>query len=308
MNEVIHTVNLTKHFGKVRAVEDITLSVEKGEIYGFIGLNGAGKTTTIRMLLGMIRPTSGTSYLKGEKIDGGNYKIWNQVGYMVEIPYSYPELTVRENLNIISKLRGISDSKSVDRVIHQLHLESYIRVKAGHLSLGNAQRLGLAKALLHQPEILILDEPANGLDPAGIVEIRHLLQDLARNQGVTIFISSHILEEMAKLASRIGIIHYGRLIQEVDASQLEVLRHKRLLLNARSQDEAITVLSGSGYKVELNENAVMQIADQRAIEHPDEIARLLVAADCPPTRLQVEEEDLESYFLRTLEETGGNAK
>jgi ABC-2 type transport system ATP-binding protein len=120
MNDVINTIDLTKHYGKVQAVEKISLSVHKGEIYGFIGLNGAGKTTTIRMLLGMIRPTSGSSYLKGEKIDGGNYRIWNEVGYMVEIPYSYPELTVRENLGIVSKLRGISTNENVDHIISQL--------------------------------------------------------------------------------------------------------------------------------------------------------------------------------------------
>ena len=263
MNEVIHTVDLTKHYGKVQAVEKISLSVGKGEIYGFIGLNGAGKTTTIRMLLGMIRPTSGASYLNGEKIDGGNYRIWNQVGYIVEIPYSYPELTVRENLGIVCKLRGVSTNKNVDHIISQLQLDSYADVRAEHLSLGNAQRLGLAKALLHRPSILILDEPANGLDPAGIVEIRELLQNLAHNHGVTIFISSHILGEMAKITSRIGIIHEGHLIQEVDTNQLELLLRKRLLLNARDKTAAITALSQAGYKVGLNQEGIMEILDRK---------------------------------------------
>ena len=307
MNEVIHTVDLTKHYGKVKAVENISLSVGQGEIYGFIGLNGAGKTTTIRMLLGMIRPTSGASYLNGEKIDGGNYRIWNQVGYIVEIPYSYPELTVRENLAIVSKLRGILTNQNVDQIISQLQLNSYADVRAEHLSLGNAQRLGLAKALLHRPAILILDEPANGLDPAGIVEIRELLQNLAHNHGVTVFISSHILGEMAKTTSRIGIIHEGCLLQEVDANQLELLLRKRLLINTLDKTAAMAVLFQSGYKVGVNQEGIMEILDQRAINHPEEIARLLVEADCPPTQLTVAEEDLESYFLRTIEEKGGYA-
>ncbi len=306
MNEVIHTVNLTKHYGKVKAAEQISLSVNKGEIYGFIGLNGAGKTTTIRMLLGMIRPTSGAAYLKGEKISGGNHHVWAKVGYLVEIPYAYPELTVRQNLSMISKLRGISDKQAVLRIISQLHLDSYADVKAGHLSLGNAQRLGLAKALLHQPSILILDEPANGLDPAGIVEIRTLLQDLAANSGVTIFISSHILGEMAKLASRLGIIHNGYLLQEVDASQLEVLLCKRLLLKTTDRERAVSILKEAGYRAGIDGEGVMEIHDAEAIKHPEAIARLLVHADCPPTQLKVEEEDLESYFLRVIKETGGN--
>jgi len=193
--EVIRTHNLSKHYGKVKAVDGISLNVRKGEIYGFLGLNGAGKTTTIRMLLGMIHPTTGESYLNGEKVNARMHNLWNHVGYLVEIPYSYPQLTVRENLEIVRRLRFLPDSRAVDSVIEKLQLGPYHNRKAKNLSLGNAQRLGLAKALIHNPDILILDEPANGLDPAGIVEIRELLRDLAFNKGVTIFISSHILGE-----------------------------------------------------------------------------------------------------------------
>lgn len=308
MKEVINTVDLTKHYGELKAVEKLSLSVRKGEIYGFIGLNGAGKTTTIRMLLGMIRPTSGDAFLNGEKIDGGNYSIWNQVGYLVEIPYSYPELTVRENLRIVCKLRGIPVKKSVEDIIRLLQLEAYADVRAGHLSLGNAQRLGLAKALLHRPAILILDEPTNGLDPAGIVEIRELLQNLAHNHGVTIFISSHILGEMARITSRIGIIHRGCLIQEEDTNRLELFLRKRLLLDTVDNAAAISILSQAGFKASVNPEGSMEIMDQRSISHPEEIAGLLVHANCPPTKLIVMEEDLETYFLRAIEEKGGNAQ
>src|SRR5512138_2994086 len=154
MNEMIQTNWLTKHYGKVHAVEEVSLAVRKGEIYGFLGLNGAGKTTTIRMLLGMIRPTSGTAYLKGKKVDSSSHQLWNQVGYLVEIPYAYPELTVRENLEMFRRLRLITDPGTVDSVIEQLQLGPYGDRLAKNLSLGNAQRLGLAKALLHHPEIL----------------------------------------------------------------------------------------------------------------------------------------------------------
>ena len=153
--DIIRTENISKHYEDVRAVSDMSLSVRKGEIYGFLGLNGAGKTTTIRMLLGMIRPTSGAAYINDKKISAGNTELWKHVGSLVEIPYSYPELTVRENLEIFRRLRFLPDKKAVDQIIDKLQLGAYADRKAKNLSLGNNQRLGLAKALIHNPEILI---------------------------------------------------------------------------------------------------------------------------------------------------------
>jgi ABC-2 type transport system ATP-binding protein len=308
MSDVIKTSQLTKYYGGVHAVDGISLSVGKGEIYGFLGLNGAGKTTTIRMLLGMIRPTAGVSFLDGRRVDAGNYRLWEQVGYLVEIPYSYPELTVRENLEITRRLHYIADPRSVEVVIEKLQLGSYAERKTKNLSLGNAQRLGLAKALLHHPKILILDEPANGLDPAGMVEVRELLRDLALNHGVTIFISSHILGEISKFATRIGIIHQGRLIQEVDTNQLDHLCQKRLLVKAHDLESVRLKLMKDGYAVNMFGKEILEITSVPAINHPEEIATLLVRAGLPPTLLQVEEEDLESYFLRTIGMNGGEVK
>ena len=151
------------------------------------------------MLLGMIRPTSGEAYLYSQKASPKNHSLWNRVGYLVEIPYSYPDLTVRENLEMMRRLRSISDPRCVDSIIDRLRLGEYAERPARNLSLGNAQRLGLAKALIHNPEMLILDEPANGLDPEGIVEVREMLKDLAAGKGVTIFISSHILGEISQV-------------------------------------------------------------------------------------------------------------
>jgi ABC-2 type transport system ATP-binding protein len=307
MAAVIETRNLTKHYGKVHAVEDVSICIYKGEIYGFLGLNGAGKTTTIRMLLGMIRPTAGESYIKGEKIDAGRQKLWNSVGYLVEIPYSYPGLTVRENLEIFRRLRCIDDPSSVDIVIKKLKLGLYKNRLAKHLSLGNAQRLGLAKALLHNPEILILDEPANGLDPAGIVEIRQMLLDLAKNQGVTIFISSHILDEISRFATRIGIIHEGTLIRETDFSQLDRLRQRTLHIGTRNNDSARLVLEKHGYRVSLRKEGLLEVAGKDPVCSPEKINLLLVHEGNPPVMLKVEEEDLESYFLRVIKEKGGMA-
>lgn len=301
MDEVIRTDNLSKHFGRVKAAENISLNVRKGEIYGFLGLNGAGKTTTIRMLLGMIRPTSGESYLKGERVNAGSHNLWNSVGYLVEIPYSYPELTVRENLEIFRRLRFLPDSSAVDSVIEKLRLGPYQDRKAKNLSLGNAQRLGLAKAIIHNPDILILDEPANGLDPAGIVEIRELLHDLAFNKGVTIFISSHILVEISRIATRIGIIHEGRLIQELDTEQMHQLRKRSLLISVEDENGAISILEKEGFKITVTRERFLELTGKNAILHPEKVNSLLVNAGYPPTMLKVEEEDLESYFLRIIE-------
>ena len=305
MEDVIRTENLTKHFGNVHAVESVSLKVGKGEIYGFLGLNGAGKTTTIRMLLGMIRPTEGSAFLFGKRVSADSCGLWERVGYLVETPHSYPELTVWENLEIIRRLRRIPDKKSVEAVINKLRLTSYRKRKTKYLSLGNSQRLGLAKALFHNPDILILDEPANGLDPAGIVEIRELFRDITSNHGVTIFISSHILGEISKFATRIGIIHEGRLIQELNAEQLACLLDKRLIVNARDKESVRLKLINDGYSVNLSKDGNLEVTDEEAMNHPEKIASILVHAGLPPILLKVEEEDLESYFLRIIE---GNVK
>lgn len=305
MDYIIRTENLSKHYGYVHAVSDMSLNVKKGEIYGFLGLNGAGKTTTIRLLLGIVRPTSGFAFIKGKRVYADNIELWKNVGSLVEIPYSYPDLTVRENLEIIRRLRFISEKNSIDKVIDKLQLGSYANRKAKNLSFGNAQRLGLAKALIHNPDILILDEPTNGLDPAGIYEIREMLSGLAANNGVTIFISSHILGEISRFATRIGIIHQGNLIQEIDTRQLDKLCRKRLLINANDAKAACSILIQNGYTVCQTKDEIIEIKDDEAIRKPDVIATIMVNAGCPPTLLQVEEEDLESYFLRTIEMNGG---
>ena len=299
MEETIKTEGLSKQYRDVEAVSDLSISVRKGEIYGFLGLNGAGKTTTIRMLLGTIRPGAGKAYINGKRIHTGNGDLWTNTGHMVEIPYAYPNLTVRENLDIVRRLRSLPVS-SIDDVIGLLRLTPYAHRKAKNLSLGNAQRLGLAKALIHHPSILILDEPANGLDPAGIYEIRELLIELARKQGATIFVSSHILGEVSKFASRIGIIHEGKLLQELDAGQLAALCNKRLLVGAANHEKAIGILRSHGLNVTEKAGHVMECSDEEVIRHPENVATWLVNAGCPPVLLQVKEEELEQYFLRII--------
>lgn len=296
----IETSDLGKCYGQVTAVEHLSLRVNPGEIYAFLGLNGAGKTTTIRMLLGMVRPTAGCAQVLGVRVRPGSREPWAQVGYLVESARNYPELTVRENLEIARRLHPGTPTAAVSRVIDQLGLGVYAERRAGTLSLGNIQRLGLARALLHAPSLLLLDEPANGLDPAGIVEIRELLLDLTRRQGVTVFMSSHMLAEVSRLAQRIGIIHKGRLIQELNVEDLERSRLKRLRVRVRQPQAAAVVLSAAGCPVDLLPDGELQLSAPKDIEAPEAIATLLVKAGAPPVQLLVEEEDLEHYFLRLV--------
>jgi ABC-2 type transport system ATP-binding protein len=305
MGMAIETQELSKRYGDVLAVDRLSLRVAPGEIYAFLGLNGAGKTTTLRMLLGMIKPTSGTAHVLGTRVRLGSREPWASVGYLVEMPHSYPELTVYENLEIARRLHPGTPPKAIDGIIERLALTPYARRRAGNLSLGNAQRLGLAKALLHKPELLLLDEPANGLDPAGIVEIRELLLTLTHEQGVTVFMASHILGEVARLAKRIGIIHQGRLIQELDVAELERNRRRRLVLRARDVEAARAALGAAGHLAGVTSDGALELRDAAAIERPDDIASLLVQAGAPPIQLMMEEEDLEQYFLRLVGVSGG---
>lgn len=287
MNAAIETDFLVKQYGDVTAVDGVSLRVARGEIYAFLGLNGAGKTTTIRLLLGMVRPTAGEARLLGRRIRVGDKKPWDSVGYLVETPHAYPELTVRENLEAMRRLRPGTQRKAVDGVIELLGLAVYADRRAGTLSHGNAQRLGLAKALLHDPELLILDEPANGLDPAGIVEIRNLLIELARNQGVTVFMSSHILGEVSRLAHRIGIIHQGRMLQELDVDELERNRRRRLIIRTRHPQAARSVLLDAGFSTEIASDGSIEAKDTAAIERPEDIATRLVHTGHARVPLQV---------------------
>jgi ABC-2 type transport system ATP-binding protein len=247
VTSAISARGLAKDFGSVRAVRGIDLEVRRGEIYGFLGRNGAGKTTTIRMLLGLIRSSGGEIRIFGESVREKRLAALGKVGFLVEAATAYQNLTVRENLELQRRLTE-APKEAVDKVVRLLGLEEYADRKSAHLSLGNRQRLSLARALVHSPELLILDEPANGLDPAGIVEVRTLLRRLADDEGVTIFMSSHILSEVDQLADRIGIMHQGRLIEEVSRGESGPPERVAIELRAEDAEAAAIALAGAGIR------------------------------------------------------------
>lgn len=298
--EIIKTDSLTKRFGSTVAVDTISFHINQGEIYGFLGLNGAGKTTLIRMLLGMIKPDNGTISIFGKQLSKKSNQ-WKDIGYLVETPYSYPNLSVYENLKVIYKLRQLNNPKAIDDIIEKLKLTKYRNIKVNALSLGNQQRLGLAKALIHNPRLLILDEPINGLDPEGIVEIRELLLELSKN-GSTIFLSSHILSEISKLANRIAIIHEGKLIKELTNQELSSQIIKKILVQTTDNKKAIKYLQNANYSVLETKQNLIEVTNSGAIEKPELITKLLTENDLPPKQIFLFTEDLEMYFLRTIKE------
>lgn len=300
---VVTTTGLSKRYrGGVLAVDRINLRVGRGEIYGFLGLNGAGKSTTIRMLLGMIVPSHGHAELFGQAVRADVSVLWRRVGHLVESATAYPELTVRQNLDVAARLQGVTTRAAVDRLMEHLALGPYADRRAGTLSLGNLQRLALARALVHAPELLILDEPANGLDPAGVIEVRELLRTLTHERGLTVFMSSHILAEVDRLATRIGIVHRGRLIEELDSEALDRHRDQRLEVGARRLDLAEHELRVAGFtprrRATEGNGSVLELREPRALAAPEEIARLLVETGAQPTRLAVTRETLEEHFIR----------
>jgi len=206
---IVQTQNLSKSFGKEQAVSNLNLQIRKGEIYGFLGPNGAGKTTTIRMLLGLMKPSSGTIKVFEKNITKERIQILAKVGSLVESPSYYPHLTAYENLEALRKILGVPKNR-IDEVLEIVRLREAAHKKVKGFSLGMKQRLGIAASLLHSPELLILDEPTNGLDPSGIIEIRNLIKRLPEEYGMTIIISSHLLSEIDQMATQGGIVSKGK--------------------------------------------------------------------------------------------------
>lgn len=219
---------LTKTFGTERAVRSVDLSIQRGEIYCLLGPNGAGKTTTLKMLLGFLKPTAGSVCIEGETLTWNGKGPRGRVGAMIETPAFYDHLSGHDNLMAVALLHGRIEKERIGEVLQIAGLERSSKKKVGSYSLGMRQRLAIARALLADPDLLVLDEPTNGLDPAGMREIRELITRLSREHGKTILLSSHLLGEVQKIYTRVGVIHHGRLIEEFDREKLAVLEQNRM--------------------------------------------------------------------------------
>jgi ABC-2 type transport system ATP-binding protein len=239
----LRTENLTKQFRHGQcAVDGLTLNVEAGQVYGFLGRNGAGKTTTIRMLLDLVRPTSGTVYLFGVN-PRQDRSVLRRVGALVEGAAFYPYLSGRANLDLLRRMLPIG-SRTIDSLLEQVGLSAYGSQRVGSYSTGMQQRLGIAAALLHDPDLVILDEPTNGLDPVGMVEIRQLVRALADREGRTVFLSSHLLGEVEQICDRVAIIDRGRLIREGTVAELLDTHTETVCIEVEDRQAALTALSG----------------------------------------------------------------
>lgn len=239
---LIETEQLTKIYGKQVVVDSVNLHVRKGRIYGLLGRNGAGKTTIMKMILGLASITSGEVNVFGQNIKGREKRIYPRIGAMIETPGFYPNLTGTENLEIFAKLRGTAASDAVKTALKIVGLPYKDKKLFSKYSLGMKQRLGIANAILHDPELLILDEPTNGLDPIGIAEIRNFLKELSQDRGKTILISSHILSEMQLLADDIGVIDHGVLLEESSMEELQKKNSRYILLQVSDVSKAVILL------------------------------------------------------------------
>ena len=233
----IETLGLRRAFGSVQAVDGVDLKVPRGGVYGFLGPNGAGKTTTIRLMLGLLRPQAGRIALLGEAMPKSALQVMGRVGALVEQPSSYPHLSARENLSILARMRGL-DGRAVEEALTLVKLGDAAGRKVKTYSLGMRQRLGLAQALLGRPELLILDEPTNGLDPAGIREMRGFIRELPAAWGVTVFLSSHLLSEVEQVATHLGVIRRGRMVFQGTPADLQKRVTARCVVGVDRPQEA----------------------------------------------------------------------
>lgn len=252
----IESKNLTKEYGEQIAVNNVNLHIEKGKIYGLLGRNGAGKTTIMKMILGLTSITSGEIKLFGQTLKGNEANIYPRIGAIIETPGFYPNLTATENLNIFAKLRGNVRKNNIKQALDIVGLPYNDKKLFSKYSLGMKQRLGIANAIMHEPELLILDEPTNGLDPVGIVEVRKFIKELCKEKGIALLISSHILPEIEALADTIGIIHKGNLLEEISYENLKKKNSTYICLEVSSADKAIKILEEqfkiSNYTIEDN--------------------------------------------------------
>lgn len=302
---ILRTVNLTKRFGARTAVDHVSLTLHAGDIYGFIGRNGAGKTTFIRMITGLATPDEGEIELLGETTPQGLSRARGRTGCVVETPTFYGYMTAYDNLVVQCRLTGADPAQRIPEVLESVGLEAGDRKRVKYFSLGQRQRLGLARAMINHPEVLLLDEPVNGLDPAGVVQFRDDLKRIASREGTAILISSHILSELAMLATRYGIIHEGRLIEEISGEDLTRLNREVAVLRTSDAARAKEALLGDPFlsdaDILIDPDGTVRV--QGAGDRTGALCRRIVEYGVEVLMLGTQAFTLEDHFIRL---TGGN--
>ena len=299
---VIETNHLTKQYGAQKSVAELNIHVQRGRIYGLLGRNGAGKTTTMKMLLGLTPPTSGEVAIWGKPLPGNEKKLLPRIGSLIESPGFYPNLTGTENLRIFAALRGLKNQNAIQSALELVGLPYRDKKLFSQYSLGMKQRLAIALAVMHDPELLILDEPINGLDPIGIAEVRSFIRALCDERGKTILISSHILSEVALLADDIGIIDHGVLLEEEGFADLEAKSNKYVRFTVSDTNQAAEILRGVFHE---NQFTTQDSHTLRLDSSKISVAKIVAAFvqhGLEVSEAATVEESLEDYFKRV---TGG---
>ncbi|MFJ5714293.1 ABC transporter ATP-binding protein [Neobacillus sp. NPDC093127] len=304
MSYIIKTNQLTKAYKGKEVVSNVNMKVKKGEIYGFLGPNGAGKTTIMKMLTNLVKPTSGEIEIFGEKLTNTSYEVLKRMGSIIEYPVFYDRLTARENLELHCEYMGYYDKKAIDAALDLVKLKNIEDKSVKEFSLGMKQRLAIARAIITKPELLILDEPINGLDPVGIKELRNLFHMLCREYGITMLISSHILGEMEQIADTIGVISDGKLIKEVSMDEIHEQNTEYIELTVDDVKKAFYVLEEilhlTNFKVV--DTARFRIYDTGVSQ--SEISKTLILNGVMIEEINKKNHSLEDYFL-TLINGGG---
>lgn len=295
---VLKATGITKKYGAAKALDKVSIEIKRGMIYGLIGENGAGKSTFMRTIMGLISIDEGSIELFGTT---DLQAARRRMGQSIENPALYPELTARDNLRIQAANGGVSD-REIEDLLKMMRLENTGKKKAKNFSLGMRQRLAIANALITNPEFLILDEPTNGMDPAGMAEMREIIQRLVKERGITVLLSSHLLDELSQIATHYGILHEGHLIKELSKEELAQESRQFIKIDTSATEQAVTVLDSLGYRdYFVQSSRVIQLFE--GIDQVAAINQALVEAKVPVDGIHLVGQKLEDYFLQL---TGGN--
>ena len=298
MEYILETQNLEKKYKKVKAVDNLSMHIQKGAIYGLIGRNGAGKTTLIRLICGLQKPTSGTyTIFNIPNTDKKIIKARKRMGAIVETPSIWLDATAEDNLKEQYKVVGLPNYDNLNEILKLVNLAETGNKKAKNFSLGMKQRLGIAIALVGNPDILILDEPINGLDPEGIIQIRELILKLNKEKGITFLISSHYLDELSKIATHYGFVNKGKIIQEISKQDLEQKCKRKIEIKVSNEKECVKYLEEKGIQYEVISDKIINIYDKMNIS---ELAIALSKRNCVIEEFQEKEESLENYYINLI--------